>query len=257
MSVMLRADDISVSLGHRTIVERARIKLRRGELTILVGPNGAGKTTLIRALAGLIPAQGKISLGDRPLSSYAAHERARQIGYLPQGNSFHWPMSVETIVALGRYPYGDPFAAPTARDRAAVESALIATATAELATRPVTSLSGGERARVALARALATQAPVLLADEPTVSLDARHQLVVMELLRDAARRGGAVLAVLHDLALTARFADQVLLMKNGRIVTQGEVKDVLTPDRIAGVFGVDVAMIGLDGVTIPVARRPL
>jgi iron complex transport system ATP-binding protein len=254
---MLRADDISVALGRRTIVERARVKLRRGELSILVGPNGAGKTTLIRALAGLIPVNGTITLEDKPLPSFAPRERARRIGYLPQGNTFHWPMTVETIVALGRYPYGDPFAAPTTDDLAAVQDALTATATADLSSRLVTTLSGGERARVALARVLATQAPIILADEPTVSLDARHQLIVMQLLRDAARRGGAVLAVLHDLALAARFADQILLMKDGRIVTQGEVKDALTPDRIASVFGVDVAMTDLDGATIPVVRRPL
>jgi iron complex transport system ATP-binding protein len=258
VTVILRADDIAVSLGNRTVVERARLKLRHGELTILVGPNGAGKTTLIRALAGLLsPSRGSISLNDRPLSSHTAAERARNIAYLPQGNVFHWPMTVETIVALGRYPHADPFAAPDDSDRGAVARALAATRITEFATRPVTALSGGERARVALARALATQAPVLLADEPTISLDARHQLVVMELLRDAAQRGGAVLAVLHDLPLAARFADQVLLMKQGRIAAQGDARNVLTADMIASVFGVEAAMIELDGAMIPVPHRPL
>jgi iron complex transport system ATP-binding protein len=254
---ILRGDDVSIGLGGRTIVERARVKLRRGELAILVGPNGAGKTTLIRALAGLLPADGKISLEDKPLSSYAPRERARRIAYLPQGHIFHWPMPVETVVTLGRYPHGDPFATPGERDREAVRAALAATATESFATRSVTSLSGGERARVALARALATQAPVLLADEPTVSLDARHQLVVMNVLRDAAHKGSAVLAVLHDLSLAARFADHVLLMQDGRIVTQGEAKDVLTAERIAQVFGVAAQMIDVDGTQIPLAQRPL
>jgi iron complex transport system ATP-binding protein len=239
------------------IVERARVKLRRGELTVLVGPNGAGKTTLIRALAGLLPADGRITLDDKPLPSFDPRERARRIAYLPQGNVFHWPMPVEAVVALGRYPHADPFAAASQRDRDAVRAALAATDTEAFAARPVTSLSGGERARVALARALATQAPVLLADEPTVSLDARHQLIVMNVLREAAHNGTAVLAVLHDLSLAARFADNVLLMQDGRIVTQGEPKDVLTTERIAQVFGVSAQMLNVDGAQVPVAHRPL
>ncbi len=254
---ILRADDISIALAGRTIVERARVKLRPGQLSVLVGPNGAGKTTFIRALAGLLPAEGAITLDGRSLGSYSARERARRIAYLPQGNVFHWPMPVETIVALGRLPHSDPFATPAEQDWAAVRAAMAATATEALASRPVMSLSGGERARVALARALATQAPVLLADEPTVSLDARHQLVVMEVLRRAARDGAAILAVLHDLSLAARFADDVLLMQDGRIVTQGEVKDVLTERRIAEVFGVSTQMIDLDGATVPIVRQPL
>jgi iron complex transport system ATP-binding protein len=257
MSVVLRADDLDVSLGMRRVVEGARVKLRRGELAILVGPNGAGKTTLIRALAGLLPPQGKITLGDRPLSSYPPQERARRIAYLPQGNTFHWPMPVEAIVALGRYPHGDPFATPTEEDRSAVREALAATATTAFSKRPVTTLSGGERARVALARALATQAQVLLADEPTVSLDPRHQLLVMTVLRDAARKGAAVLAVLHDLSLAARFADHVLLMADGRIVTQGEAANTLTQERIEQVFGVTAQMADIGGTRVPVPYRPL
>jgi iron complex transport system ATP-binding protein len=254
---VLRADDINVGLGGRVIVEKARVKMRRGEFSVLVGPNGAGKTTLIRALAGLLPADGKITLEDRPLSSFTPNERARRIAYLPQGNVFHWPMPVETIVALGRYPHADPFSTPGDSDRDAVHAALAATRTEDLAARPVTTLSGGERARVALARALATRATVLLADEPTVSLDARHQLIVMNVLRDAARKGAAVLAVLHDLSLAARFADDVLLMQGGRLVTQGPPASVLTPDRIAAVFGVSTQMTEIDGARVPIAHTPL
>jgi len=179
------------------------------------------------------------------------------MGYLPQGNIFHWPMPVEAIVGLGRYPHGDPFAAPTDADRIAVREALAETATQDFAHRPVTTLSGGERARVALARALATQAPLLLVDEPTVSLDVRHQLVVMQLLRKAARNGGGVLAVVHDLALAARFADRVLVMQDGRIVAHGAPAGTLDPARIAEVFGVETQMLPFDGASIPVARRPL
>lgn len=257
MSAILRAEHLNVALGHTAIVTGANVALRRGEFVILVGPNGAGKTTIVRALAGLLPAQGKIELDGRALDSYSARERAQRIAYLPQGHMFHWAMPVETIVALGRYPYGDPFSAPTDADRSAVTAALAATATSALAQREITSLSGGERARVALARALATEAPVLLADEPTVSLDARHQLVVMELLRARAQAGGAVLAVAHDLSLAARFANRVLLMDAGRIVADGPASDALSAERIAATFGVEVTMAEVGGETIPIPRRPL
>jgi iron complex transport system ATP-binding protein len=254
---LLRADRISVRLGQVEIVKDASFTLARGELTVLVGPNGAGKTTLMRALDGLVPSQGTIEIEGRPLAQIPPRERARLMGYLPQGNVFYWPMPVEAIVGLGRYPHGDPFAAPTPADTAAVNEALAATATQAFAHRAVTTLSGGERARVALARALATQAPILLVDEPTVSLDVRHQLVVMELLRKAARNGGAVLAVVHDLSLAARFADRVLVMEKGRIIAQGRPAETLDPARIAEVFGVDAQMLPFDGASIPMARRPL
>jgi len=222
-----------------------------------VGPNGAGKTTLIRALTGLLPSQGDIQLDGRPLAAFSPRERARRIAYLPQGNVFHWPMPAEQIVALGRYPHGDPFSAPTEADRLAVARALEMTGTQEFAHRPVTHLSGGEKARVALARALATGAGILLADEPTMSLDPRHQLMVMDLLRDQARQGGAVLTVVHDLALAARYADRVIMIQNGRVSPDATPQDALNAERIASVFGVEATIIEFDKSRIPIARRAL
>jgi iron complex transport system ATP-binding protein len=253
----LAADGVTVRLGGATIVTRASLSLRGGKLVALVGPNGAGKTTLIRALAGLVPADGAIALGGRPLEAMKPRERARAVAYLPQGHIFHWPMSVESIVMLGRAPHGDPFSSASPEDRAAVRQALETTETRALAARAVTTLSGGEKARVALARALATQAPVLLADEPTASLDPRHQLVVMELLRSAARNGSAILAIVHDLTLAARFADRVLVMDRGRIVADGSPDEALAPERLAAVFGIEAAFVAVGDKHVPIAGRAL
>jgi iron complex transport system ATP-binding protein len=254
---ILRAVDLSVRLAGSIIVDRTSLDLKRGELTVLVGPNGAGKTTLMRALAGLLPAEGRLELQGRPLQEVSVRERARHIAYLPQGHIFHWPMSVAAVVALGRHPHADAFSPLTDADRKAVGRALAATAIEPWAGRAVTTLSGGERARVALARALATQAPILLADEPTISLDPRHQLVVMELLAHAARDGGAVLAIVHDLALAARFADRVVMMERGRLVADGNAREVLTPQRIAAVFAVEATITDSVVGPIPILHRPL
>lgn len=254
---VLTASGVVVRLGGATIVEGASLAVRGGELVALVGPNGAGKTTLIRALAGLVPAQGSILLGGKPLENLKPRERARQIAYLPQGHIFHWPMPVASIVMLGRAPHADPFSSTTPEDEAAVERALVTTETLMFAERAVTTLSGGERARVALARALATQAPVLLADEPTAALDPRHQLVVMELLRAAARAGSAILAIMHDLTLAARYADRVLVMDGGRIVADGVPSEALAPQRLAAVFGIEAVTVEVGNKRVPIAGRAL
>ena len=253
----LAVSNVMVRIGSKEIVRETSLSLDPGELVALVGPNGAGKTTLMRALAGLIPAQGSITLADRPLGSLSPRERARTVSYLPQGHIFHWPMSVEEIVMLGRAPHADVFSSTSPDDRAAVTHALEATETQSFAERAVTTLSGGEKARVALARALATQAPILLADEPTAALDPRHQLVVMQLLRDAAGSGKAILAIMHDLTLAARFADRVLVMHVGKIVAQGTPADALAAERLASVFGVESTTIAVDGKPVPIAGRAL
>lgn len=236
----LVASGITVTRGTRRIVDSADLTLNAGELTILAGPNGAGKTTLARAMAGLIAADGSIAFDGASLHTLPPRVRARAISYLPQGHEFHWPMRVDSIVALGREPHADPFSQTSAKDRVAIERAMEATDVGQFSARLITTLSGGERARVAIARALATEASVLIADEPTASLDERHQLIVMDLLQRIAHQGAAVLAIIHDLALAMRFADRVVIMNEGRIVANNTPLLALTPDRIADVFGISV-----------------
>jgi len=254
---LLTAKNVSVRLGGKTIVDDVSLTLHANEFVALVGPNGAGKTTLIKALAGLVPAFGEVEIEGRALSSVPVHDRARRLAYLPQGHDFSWPLPAGEIVALGRYPHADPFSPVSQEDRDAVMHALEITGTKALADRIVTTLSGGERARVALARVLATQAPIVLADEPTMSLDPRHQFVVMELLRKAAHEKGTVLAVMHDLALAARYADRVVVLEKGRVVADDTPDIALSTQRIAHVFGVEADVIEIGGTKLPLVRRPL
>jgi iron complex transport system ATP-binding protein len=257
MTALLTAKDITVRLGGRTVVDGANLTLAAGEMVALVGPNGAGKTTLLKALAGLVPAFGTVELDGQPVTSIKPRDRARQLAYLPQGHSFSWPLPAGEIVALGRYPHADPFSQVSEKDRTAVAHAMEITGTKDFANRIVTTLSGGERARVALARVLATEAKIVLADEPIMSLDPRHQFVVMDVLRHAAQAGGAVLAVVHDLALAARYATRVLVLEKGRIVTDDKPAHALSPERIAAIFGVEADMIRIDDMQVPLVRKPL
>jgi iron complex transport system ATP-binding protein len=198
-----------------------------------------------------------ITIRGKALETLSPRERARAVAYLPQGHIFHWPMSVESIVMLGRAPHADAYSSATPEDRAAVVRALATTETQGFAERAVTTLSGGEKARVALARALATQAPVLLADEPTAALDPRHQLTVMDLLQQAAHAGGAVLAIMHDLTLASRFADRIVVMDRGAIVADAGPAEALSSERLAAVFGIEATTVQVDNKSVPIAGRAL
>lgn len=221
------------------------VTLNPGEMTVICGPNGAGKSSLLGALAGLVmPDRGSVALQDAPLHRMAATARAQAIGYLPQSAEVAWDVTVETLAALGRLPWRSGAAA----DAAAVQAALTALQLEPLRSRPLSQLSGGERARALLARVLAGEPRWLLADEPLANLDLAHQLALLGQLRALARdRGLGVVLVLHDLAQAMNFADRVLVLDRGALVADGSPEAVLTEQLIGAVWGVPARWLGEPG----------
>ena len=250
-TALLSARNVNVALAGRAVLTDISLSLTSGHLVALVGPNGAGKTTLLRALSGLLPSEGEIHIGGDALSALPLRERAKRFAYLPQGHVVHWPLPSRDIVALGRYPHGatDP-ARLSPGDTEAVLRAMQAVDVMEFADRRVTELSGGERSRVALARVLAVEAPIVLADEPTASLDPRYQLDVMTNLRRVADDGVLVIVVTHDLGLAARFADTVLVMSDGRLVAEGPPSEALSDKIMAEVFRISAYRADHQGETV-------
>lgn len=255
--VTIVADGLSVRLGRHAAVRDVSVMLAPGMLVGVIGPNGAGKSTLIRALLGLAkPEAGQVRIDGRNVAGLDRQAIARSVAYLPQGQMLHWPLGVERLVALGRLPHLGPLSRLSVEDEAVVEAAMVRADVLHLKDRVATELSGGERARVLLARALAVGARALIADEPLAALDPGHQIDVMDLLRAEARGGALVVTVLHDLAMAARYCDRLLLMEGGTLVADGVPMDVLTPDMLARVYGV-TARIERDGdvpLILPVGR---
>lgn len=237
--VTIACEELAVGLGGRTVLEGISARFEPGQVVGVIGPNGAGKSTLVKALLGLQAVQaGRVLIDDANLAGLSRQDLARKLAYLPQGQTLHWPLTVERLVALGRLPHQGTAGVLGEADRRAVQTAMEKADVLALRARRADQLSGGERARVLLARALAVEAPGLIVDEPLASLDPGHQITIMELLQREARSGALVVAVLHDLALAARYCDRLLLIDGGRLVAQGLPQEVLTPASLERVYGI-------------------
>ncbi len=256
----LAAEDISVTLIRRRVLDRVSLDVTAGEVVGLLGPNGAGKSTLLRVMAGVLtPRSGTVHLDDRLGDAIHPSERAKRIGYLPQGAECHWSLEVEQVVALGRLPHRGRWSGMSATDWRIVERAMGYADVSQYRGRAIHALSMGERARVLLARALAGEPEILLADEPVAGLDPAHQLEVMELVQRMAENGAAVVVVLHDLTLAARYCTRLALLYRGRLVASGSEDSVLTPANLRDCFGVRVhSGTSPEGrFVIPVERLPV
>ncbi|MFF3888056.1 heme ABC transporter ATP-binding protein [Streptomyces sp. NPDC001914] len=231
--VLAEAEGLRVRLGGREVLRGVDVTARAGEVLALVGPNGAGKSTLLAALAADLPAaEGVVRLHGRPVRDWSPTELALRRAVLPQAATLSFPFTVEEVVRMGRAPW-----ARTRRDDdAAVGAAMAATEVTAFATRPFGALSGGERARVALARVLAQRAPLLLLDEPTAALDLRHQELVLRVCRERAHAGDAVVVVLHDLGLAAAYAHRVAMLCAGRVAADGRPLEVFTDGLLTEVY---------------------
>lgn len=253
---LLEARAVRVVRAGRAILEDVDAVLVGGEFLGLIGPNGAGKTTLLRTLAGLEPASaGEVLYRGEHLATLPPGERARHCGYHAQAPELHWPLDVASIVALGRLPHGGSLDRLTAADRDAIHRAIDRTGLAPLVARRGDTLSGGELARVHMARLLAGEHRVLLADEPIANLDPRYQIEIMKVLREHAGRGGGVVVVLHDLAIAARYCDRLILLDGGRVRTAGKPHEVLAAHELMGAFGVDADYLASSGIAGALAAR--
>ncbi|MEU2997030.1 heme ABC transporter ATP-binding protein [Streptomyces sp. NPDC006995] len=231
----VEAAGLTVHLGQRRVLDRVDLTAHAGEVVALVGPNGAGKSTLLAALAAdLAPGGGEVRIDGRPATAWSPPELALRRSVLPQSAVLSFPFPVEDVVRMGRAPW-----AGTGRedeDDAAVAAAMAATEVTRFAARPFSALSGGERARVALARVLAQRAPLMLLDEPTAALDLRHQELVLRICRERAAAGDAVVVVLHDLGLAAAYADRAAVLHDGRIAELGPPEEVFSGKLLGEVY---------------------
>lgn len=235
----LHGTGLTVSLGGVTILNGVDFNLEAGEMLGLIGPNGAGKTTLLRVLAGLLkPRSGTLCWEEADYLQLSPQERAKRLSYLAQSGTAHWPMSVERLVALGRLPHLSDWQRPGETDQALIAQVMAETDLNDFRTRQFNTLSGGERSRVLLARALVAEPQVLLADEPVAALDLAHQIEVMSLLQCYCQKGGAAVVVLHDLRLAAHYCHRLMLLVAGETLAEGSPESVLTGENMAHAFGV-------------------
>ncbi|MGB7202165.1 MAG: ABC transporter ATP-binding protein [Pyrinomonadaceae bacterium] len=240
---MLEVRDISVSYGERAVLRDVSFELREGQTIALLGANGAGKTTLIKALNRSIAVSGdEILLDGRKLTDLPRREIAKNIAVVAQENETRFPVTVLEFVLAGRFAQGGAFGWETGEDIELARAALVDCDLDGYESRLMNELSGGERQRVVLARAIATNARILLLDEPTANLDLAHQAMMFRLVRRRCEQGAAAVVITHDLNLAAEFADEIITLKEGRIAAKGAPEKVLTAENVRDVFGVDVLL---------------
>ncbi len=225
--------DIGVTLRQREVFRDVSLTISAGEMVGLIGPNGAGKTSLMRAALGLIP-----HAGHSAIARLTARERAGMVAWMPQSREIAWPITVERLVALGRLPHLPPTGTLPEQDRALINQAIDRLDLDPLRGRAASRLSGGEQARALIARAVAQDTPILMADEPIAGLDPAHQISTMRVFRDLADEGRAVLVSIHDLGLAARHCTRLILMAEGGLLADGPPADVLSPTLMARAFGI-------------------
>ncbi|MBU9888645.1 MAG: ABC transporter ATP-binding protein [Candidatus Omnitrophica bacterium] len=253
---LLEAKNLRVLLDGMPVLEDVSFSLAKGELVGLVGPNGAGKTTALRAVTGALKSGGgEVKVFGKELKEFIPRELARRLGYLPQEAEVYWSIAVERVVALGRVPFLMPWEDLRHADETIIENAMRSTDTLRLKRRRIDHLAGGEKALVMIARLLAGEPEVLLADEPVQGLDPSHALQVMELLKGIAESGRGVLVVLHDLALAARFCHRILLLHQGKIVASGRPEEVFSPEHLKASYHIEAKYGNGDGFFVVPWRR--
>jgi iron complex transport system ATP-binding protein len=246
MTAAWRCTDLSVRYAgaQAAALDGVTVALAEGECTIILGPNGSGKSTLLRALLGRVPlARGSIACFGTPLAAWSRPALARAVGVVPQGEHETFPMTTRALVAMGRYPHLGPWRREGAVDIAAIDQAMARCDVAQFAERVVDTLSGGEGQRARIARALAQEPRALVLDEPTASLDLKHEMEVLALLRSLAATGTTIVLVTHNLSVAAQYADRVVLLDRGHLVAEGVPSDVLSAAQVRDVFGWPVELI--------------
>jgi iron complex transport system ATP-binding protein len=252
----LQGQQLSLRINGNDILKKVDINIGEGELVGLIGPNGAGKTSLLKLLTNLqTPDNGHVLLNNEVLNTIDRKKIAQTLGYLEQGAQTHWPLQVRRLVELGRLPYLNPWQQLSVIDADVVDQAMAQAEVTHLSDRIVSTLSGGERLRVLMARLFATQPNIILADEPIAALDPYHQLHTMELLRDHCDRQGSAVIVMHDLNMAARFCDRLVLLNHGEVAAEGNIEDVLTEDILAAVYGFKAKLLHDDELGLTVIPR--
>ena len=253
----LRAQQVALSIDDTPVLDELDCSVQPAQVLGVIGPNGAGKSTLLRVLAGLVePDSGSVWVDEENIAGLPGRARARRIAYLPQQGEIYWPISVANVVALGRYPHEEASSGGVSAMAARIDEVMERAGVAQFAHRPMHALSSGERARVLFARALAVQGDYLLADEPVAALDPRAQLEILQLMRAEAATGRGVAVVLHDLSLALRFCDRLLMLQQGRVFADGPPADVMTPDALREVYGIEALLGSQDEQPYVLPWRP-